>query len=104
MTESSNYNAAPPVPPAYVVWRQTGPREFKAKYGFYSTKSPAKFEDIAGDGGWLPTGRGVLREVISISEEGRHFRSKIHFEALDTVSKPVEGGGPVEGAGERIGF
>jgi len=33
MTESSNYDAAPPVPPAYGVWRKTGPHQFEAKYG-----------------------------------------------------------------------
>jgi hypothetical protein len=31
MTESSNYDGAPPVPPAYGVWRSVGPNEFEAK-------------------------------------------------------------------------
>src|SRR5688572_16652310 len=31
MTESSNYDGTPPVPPAYGVWRQTAPNEFEAK-------------------------------------------------------------------------
>ena len=34
MTESSNFDAAPPVPPAYGVWRRTGPRQFLARYEF----------------------------------------------------------------------
>jgi hypothetical protein len=28
MTESSNYDASPPVPPAYGIWRKVGAREF----------------------------------------------------------------------------
>jgi len=35
LTESSNYDAAPPVPPAYGIWRATGARQFEAKYLFY---------------------------------------------------------------------
>ena len=104
MTESSNYDGAPPVPPAYGVWRQTGPHEFEAKYVFYSTKPPTKFEDITSGGGWLPSGRGVLREVISVAEDGRHYRSKIQYETFDTAGKRVEGGGVADGVGERIGF
>src|SRR6476469_1403752 len=38
MTESSNYDAAPPVPPAYGIWRKTGPNEYEAKYEFYRAK------------------------------------------------------------------
>ncbi len=104
MTESSNYDGAPPVPPAYGVWRKIGPREFEAKYVFYSTKPPAKFEDITGGGGWLPAGRGVLTEKISVAGDGQHFESKIRYEAFDSAGKPAEGGGEGQGAGERIRF
>ena len=104
MTESSNYDGAPPVPPAYGVWRKIGPQEFEAKYVFYSTKPPGKFEDIAGGGGWLPSGRGVLNERILLSTDGQHFQSKIRYEAFDSAGKPAEGGGEAEGVGERIGF
>ena len=104
MTESSNYDGAPPVPPAYGVWRKIGPREFEAKYVFYSTKPPAKFENIAGGGGWLPAGHGVLTEKILVAPDGQHFKSKIRYEAFDSAGKPVDGGGEAEGSGERIGF
>ena len=30
MTESSNYDASPPVPPAYGIWRKVGTKEFEA--------------------------------------------------------------------------
>src|ERR1041384_8162687 len=40
MTESSNYDGAPPVPPAYGIWRQTGANQYEARYTFYCTKPP----------------------------------------------------------------
>jgi hypothetical protein len=41
MTESSNYDeAANSSPPAYGVWKQTGPRTFESKYVFYTTRAP----------------------------------------------------------------
>ena len=46
MTESSNYDAAPPVPPAYGIWRNVGPKQFEAKYEFYVTKPPTAFAEI----------------------------------------------------------
>ncbi|HKU61349.1 MAG TPA: hypothetical protein VJQ44_09045, partial [Gemmatimonadales bacterium] len=73
MTESSNYDAAPPVPPAYGIWRKVGPREFEAKYEFYVTKAPTAFAELAKGGGWGPAGRGVFVERISISEDGKSF-------------------------------
>src|SRR4051812_26324287 len=45
MTESSKYDEAPPVPPAYGVWRKTAPRQFEAKYVFYLTKAPVNLEE-----------------------------------------------------------
>lgn len=54
MTESSNYDGAPPVPPAYGIWRNTGPKQFEVKYEFYVTKAPAAFEEISKGGGWGP--------------------------------------------------
>src|SRR5215831_20302329 len=38
MTESSNYDGAPPVPPAYGVWQLVADREYEAKYIYYWTK------------------------------------------------------------------
>lgn len=70
LTESSNYDGAPPVPPAYGVWRKIGPHQFEAKYAFYATKAPGSFEDIAKGGGWSPSGHGVLLEQITLSGDG----------------------------------
>jgi hypothetical protein len=104
MTESSNYDGAPPVPPAYGVWRRLGPGEFEAKYEYYATKSPTRVEEITGGGGWLPSGRGVFIERIVVSADGRSFTSTITYDALDLAGKPAQGGGKAEGRGVRIAF
>lgn len=104
MTESSNYDGAPPVPPAYGVWRKLGPNQYEAHYEFYATKAPAKLEDLTGGGGWLPAGRGVLVERITLSADGGSFTSTLRYDALDAAGKPIEGGGEAEGHGARIAF
>jgi hypothetical protein len=55
MTESSNYDASPPVPPAYGVWRAVGD-SYEAKYVFYTTKSPASFDEVTKGNGWVRRG------------------------------------------------
>lgn len=104
LTESSNYDGAPPVPPAYGAWKKTGPRAFQAHYEFYVTKPPATVQDLTTGGGWMPAGRGVLTETIALSEDGRTFTSKIKFQILDALGKPTSDGGEAEGRGTRIGF
>ena len=104
MTESSNYDAAPPVPPAYGIWRKVGPREFEAKYEFYVTKAPAAFAEIAKGSGWSPAGRGVFVERIALSEDGGSFTSTIKYDQYDTAGKPAEGGGEATGRGTRLTF
>jgi hypothetical protein len=104
MTESSNYDGAPPVPPAYGVWRRVGPGEFEAKYEYYASRPPAGLADLTSGGGWLPSGRGVFVERIQISAAGDSFTSTIRYEALDPSGRPVPGGGEAEGRAARIGF
>jgi hypothetical protein len=104
LTESSNYDAAPPVPPAYGLWRKIGRRQFEARYEFYVTKAPGAFDDIAKGGGWLPAGRGVFSEAITLSEDGKSYSSKINYAAFDRGGKPSEGGGEADGQGVRLGF
>lgn len=104
MTESSNYDGAPPVPPAYGIWRKTGPRQFEAKYDFFVTKAPGTFEEIAKGSGWTPAGRGVLVEKFTLSEDGSSYKSTISFTAFDQAGKPAEGGGQGTGAGTRLAF
>lgn len=104
MTESSNYDAAPPVPPAYGEWRQTGPQRFEARYSFYSTQAPASAEEFAKGGGWQPAGHGTLIEIITLSEDGATYRSTVRYDAFDPAGKPAETGseGTVEAV--RMGF
>ena len=104
MTESSNYDGAPPVPPAYGVWRQVGPNKFEAKYIFYPTKAPTAFQDIAGGGGWMPTGHGLLTETITLSPDGNSYDSPLEWEAFDLAGKPATGGGDGTVHATRITF
>ena len=104
MTESSNYDAAPPVPPAYGVWRKNAPRRFEAKYLFFVTKPPGTIEDIAKGGGWSPSGYGVLSEKITLSEDSKSYKSTITYAPFDQAGNPVEGGGEGTGTATRIGF
>src|SRR6266576_1012928 len=97
MTESSNYDGAPPVPPAYGVWRKSGPRQFEAKYTFYVTKAPETFADIAKGGGWSSAGHGDFMEKITLSDHGKSYTSIISYAAFDRTGEQVEGG---EGNGE----
>jgi hypothetical protein len=104
MTESSNYDASPPVPPAYGIWRKVSDKEYEAKYEFYVTKPPANFDEIAKAGGWGPAGRGIFVEKITLSADGKSFTSKIKYDQFDTAGKPAEGGGVATGKGVRLAF
>ena len=104
MTESSNYDGAPPVPPAYGVWRKIGPRQYELKYAFYVTKAPASFDDIAKGGGWSPAGMGVFTEKVTLSDDGKSYKAAVAYAAFDQLGKPAEGGGDASAAGTRMGF
>jgi len=105
LTESSNYDAAPPVPPAYGVWRMI-PGDgsvFEAKYEFFTTAvSPP--EQFNGGAGWLPSGRGVFTERITVAPDGRTFTSTIRYQMFDAKGAAIEGGGEATGRGVRIDF
>lgn len=102
MTESSNYDAAPPVAPAYGAWQATGPNQFEAHYEFFVT-IPTPPEAFQKGGGWLPAGRGVFTERITVADDGRSFTSTIAYEPFDARGNPAEGGGEATGRGTRIG-
>jgi len=101
LTESSNYDAAPPVPPAYGVWHEVGPKEFEAKYEFYSM-APSAPDAFKSGAGWIPAGRGVLTERIKVSDDGNAFTSTIRYEAFDLMGKSIEGGGTATGKASRM--
>jgi hypothetical protein len=104
MTESSNFDAAPPVPPAYGIWKSLGNDEYEAKYEFFMTRAPNTTEASAGAVGWLPGGRGLLIESIKVAADGRSFTSTIRYEMFDETGKPAAGGGEGEAHAARMTF
>ena len=102
LTESSNYDGAPPVPPAYGIWREIGPREYEATYEYFST-APAEAAAFLKAAAWLPAGHGVFSETIKIADDGRSFTSTLRYEALDANGKPTGDGGTARGQAVRIG-
>jgi hypothetical protein len=103
LTESSNYDGAPPVPPAYGVWRASGPNEFEAKYEYFATTASPPPDFMKG-AGWLPAGRGLFMETITVAPDGESFVSTIRYEAVGASGKAVAGGGTARGRGARIRF
>lgn len=104
LTESSNYDSAPPVPPAYGIWRKLKGNQFEARYEFYITRQPTPAETQLSGGGWLPAGRGVFLETITLTQDGNSFTSQIRFDVLDASGKPAAGGGNAVGHGTRMKF
>jgi hypothetical protein len=104
LTESSNYDGSPPVPPAYGVWRRIQPRQYEARYVFFLSKAPKSFEDIANGGGWSPGGSGVLVETITLSGDGKTFKSAIRLDVFDAAGKLTESNSQAEGEAVRINF
>ncbi|MEO8002169.1 MAG: hypothetical protein ABI644_09850 [Arenimonas sp.] len=104
MTESSNYDASPPVPPAYGIWRKTGPGKYEAKYRFFWTNPPKGFDEIANGGGWPPGGSGILVEKITLSQDRKSFKSSISFDVFDKSGKIIESGSEGEAETERMSF
>ncbi len=105
MTESSNYDeAANSSPPAYGVWRKTGPREFETRYQFYQTRAPGPADGAGAVGGWMPAGHGVLTERIRLAVDGNNYTSTVHYASFDKDGQPTDGGGDATGVGTRIAF
>lgn len=104
MTESSNYDAAPPVPPAYGVWRKTGARSYEARYEFFQSKAVTSADALVSGGGWAPGGYGIIAQKITLSADGNTFDSTLTLEMFGNDGKPVDGGGAATAKGTRIGF
>ncbi len=103
MTESSNYDAAPPVPPAYGVWKKTGARRYQAKYQFFQSRSVSTVAEILRNGGWMGDGYGVLSQTITLSKDGNSFESTITLELFDRNGK-TSAGGNATASGTRLSF
>ena len=104
LTESSNYDGVPPVPPAYGEWRETAPGRFEARYTFFTTRPPTDLKTLTGGGGWLPAGSGVLTEKITLAADGRSYDSSMTLELFDPAGKSAAGGGTATVHAKRTGF
>ncbi len=93
LLESSNYDAAPPAPPAYGIWRRVSGNEFEARYAFFATRPAPQPEAAAAGGGWLPAGHGELTERIALAADGQSYEASLQLELFDVDGKPVDGGG-----------
>lgn len=93
LLESSNYDAAPPVPPAYGSWRRVGGNQFEARYAFFTTRPATPAESAAASGGWLPAGHGELSEHITLAADGQSYVAAIRVELFDAAGKAIDGGG-----------
>lgn len=104
MTESSNYDAAPPVPPAYGVWRKVGPGRYEAKYQFFQSKAVTTAEEFVKGGGWGRDGYGVLTQKMTLSADGNSFDSRITLELFDRNGKPAAGGGEGTATAQKLRY
>jgi len=89
LTESSNYDGVPVVPPAYGIWKKTGDKQYEARYEFYFTKMPDTYEDARKAGGFPPAGYGILIEKITLSDDGKSYKSTIKWDAFDQTGKQI---------------
>ena len=71
LTESSNYDAAPPVPRPTASGGRSAPGRFEARYEFYPTRAAGcAGDDLTAGGGWLAAGRGIFSETITVADDG----------------------------------
>ena len=102
LIESSNYDSAPPVPPAFGAWRRIDGNRFEARYLFFTTRAATAAEAAAASGGWLPAGHGELTEQITMAPDGQSYEATIRAELFDVDGKAVDGGGEGSVQARRI--
>lgn len=67
------------------------------------TEAPAAPPEAFRTGaGWLPSGRGVFTERITLGADGKSYTSVIRYEAFDPKGAVMEGGGEATGRGVRM--
>lgn len=104
LLESSNYDAAPPVPPAYGSWRHVDGNRFEARYAFFTTRPATRAEAAAAGGGWLPAGHGQITEQITLAADGQSYEATLQLDLFDVSGKPAEGGGTGTVHAQRMTF
>lgn len=104
LTESSNYDGVPPMPPAYGIWKKTGDKQFEARYEFYFNKVPSSYEELTKAGGFPPAGYGVLTERITLSSDGKSYKSTIKYDSFDQTGKSLSKGDEADAEAKRMEF
>jgi hypothetical protein len=100
MVESSNFDEAPPVPPAYGSWVASGESGFRSTYVFFTTEAVDRLDAGAG---WEFSGSGKFRESITVGPSGNDYTSRLSYELYDTADAPLAGqSGEGYGVGRRI--
>jgi hypothetical protein len=90
MVESSNFDEATPVPPAYGSWVATGPWTFRSTYVFFTTNPPSDPGTLP-TAGWAFSGSGKLREQITIAHDGTTYTSHLYYQLYDTTDNALPG-------------
>mgnify|MGYP003693612545 CR=1 FL=1 len=92
MTESSNYDGAPPVPPAYGVLAQDGPRRIRTEIRVLLDRHLRRSRPSSrAQAGCLPAA-AVFTETIKLAADGQSFTSTMRHEAFDAKGNPADGG------------
>ena len=65
---------------------------------------PSAPEQFKAGAGWLPSGRGVFTERITLAPDGRTFTSTIRYQLFDAKGAAIDGGGEAIGRAVRIEF
>jgi hypothetical protein len=100
MVESSNFDAMPPVPPAYGSWVATAESTFRSTYVFFTTEQVDRLDPGAG---WGFSGSGKFRESITVGPNGDDYTSRLSYQLFDTADKALPGqSGEGFGVGSRI--
>lgn len=90
MVESSNFDEATPVPPAYGSWASNGSRTFRSTYIFFTTKPPEDPSTLA-NAGWSFSGTGKFREQITLARDGESYLSLLYYQLYDTSDIALAG-------------
>jgi hypothetical protein len=100
MMESSNFDAAPPVPPAYGSWATSVDGGFRSTYVFFTTEAVDRLDAGAG---WEFSGSGKFREAITVGPNGDDYSSRLSYELYDTADALLAGqSGEGYAVGRRI--
>ncbi|MFN8547125.1 MAG: hypothetical protein U0527_03925 [Candidatus Eisenbacteria bacterium] len=88
MTESSNYDAVPPVAPAYGVEARR-PGRIRRAIRVLRDQGADEGRGFVAGAGWNPIGRGRFDEHIQVSADGSSFDSTFRYSPLNPDGSPA---------------